>query len=100
MYLYFSFTTQNAIENVQQRNLRHLFDRTINPADPCLVLLIHRANIVQSTLDQLAKQGSADFKKPLRIVFMGEEAIDAGGVKKVRLVRRDKIRATSDESST
>ena len=67
---------------MQRRNLRHLLT-AIDPVDPCLVLHVARDNIVHSTLDQLAKQGSADFKKPLKIVFLGEEAVDAGGVKKV-----------------
>ena len=78
-------TRQSAIEDVQRLNLRRLF-APIDPIDPCLVLHVARDNIVHSTLDQLAKQGSADFKKPLKIVFLGEEAIDAGGVKKVAKV--------------
>ncbi|XP_022087391.1 probable E3 ubiquitin-protein ligase HERC4 [Acanthaster planci] len=71
---------QNAIEDVQRRNLqRILFFDIINPY---LVLTINRNNIVQSTLTELSRHGSMDVKKPLKVVFVGEEGVDAGGVQK------------------
>ncbi|KAL3877452.1 hypothetical protein ACJMK2_035156 [Sinanodonta woodiana] len=73
---------QTAIDEVQRRNLQSLF-LPINPANPCLVFYVSRQNIIHDTLEQLSHQGSADLKKPLKIVFEGDEqTIDAGGVRK------------------
>jgi E3 ubiquitin-protein ligase HERC4 len=47
-----------------------------------LVFVVSRDNIVQDTLCQLLKTPAQDLKKPLRVVFTGEEAVDAGGVRK------------------
>ncbi|XP_071953933.1 probable E3 ubiquitin-protein ligase HERC4 [Antedon mediterranea] len=73
---------QFALENVHRQNFQSLLQPSIDPVNPCLVLYIRRDAIVPTTLDQLSKQGQADLKKPLRVVFMGEEAMDAGGVRK------------------
>jgi E3 ubiquitin-protein ligase HERC4 len=73
---------QVAVEEVNRRNFTSFFTPTINPVNPCLILYVTRHNIVQDTINQLAKQKSYDFKKPLKIMFHGEEALDAGGVKK------------------
>ncbi|XP_071808408.1 probable E3 ubiquitin-protein ligase HERC4 [Asterias amurensis] len=71
---------QSAIEDVQRRNfsVEYFFD----PINPYLVLKIDRKNIVQSALTELSRQGSMDIKKPLMVTFLGEEAVDAGGLKK------------------
>lgn len=37
---------------------------------------------VQDALDEIARQKPRDLFKPLRVHFIGEEGIDAGGVKK------------------
>ncbi|KAL0272513.1 UNVERIFIED_CONTAM: hypothetical protein PYX00_005450 [Menopon gallinae] len=50
--------------------------------DQFLQLHVTRENIVQNTLDQLPLHSSSDLKKPLRVKFIGEEAEDAGGVRK------------------
>ncbi|KAK3591313.1 hypothetical protein CHS0354_028420 [Potamilus streckersoni] len=77
---------QTAIDEVQRRNLQSLF-LPINPANPCLVFYVSRQNIIRDTLEQLSHQGSADLKKPLKIVFEGDEqTIDAGGVRKVTFI--------------
>ncbi|XP_074114666.1 HECT and RLD domain containing E3 ubiquitin ligase 4 isoform X1 [Cotesia typhae] len=47
-----------------------------------LMLNVSRENIVVDTLRELTSQNSSDLKKPLRVKFHGEEAEDAGGVKK------------------
>ncbi|CAG0920580.1 unnamed protein product [Notodromas monacha] len=47
-----------------------------------MVFIVTRENIVRDTLCQLLKAPAEDLKKPLRIVFAGEEAVDAGGVRK------------------
>ncbi|XP_070545224.1 probable E3 ubiquitin-protein ligase HERC4 isoform X2 [Ptychodera flava] len=73
---------QTAVDEVHRRNITSMFVPQINPISPCLVLHIERESIVRSTLDQLRKQGNADLKKPLRVFFLGEEAFDAGGVRK------------------
>ncbi|XP_043288767.1 probable E3 ubiquitin-protein ligase HERC4 isoform X2 [Venturia canescens] len=43
---------------------------------------VSRENLVADTLAQLSLYESSDLKKPLRVKFHGEEAEDAGGVKK------------------
>ncbi|XP_053384737.1 probable E3 ubiquitin-protein ligase HERC4 isoform X2 [Mercenaria mercenaria] len=72
---------QSAIEEVQRRNFQSLF-LPIDPVNPCLVFYVSRTNIVHDTLRQLMNLGSADLKKPLKVVFHGEEAQDEGGVRK------------------
>ncbi len=47
-----------------------------------LVLMVSRDNLVRDTLIQLQQMKADDLKKPLRVVFYGEEAEDAGGVRK------------------
>ncbi|XP_053977184.1 probable E3 ubiquitin-protein ligase HERC4 isoform X1 [Hylaeus volcanicus] len=47
-----------------------------------LLLNVSRENIVADTLLELSRYSSTDLKKPLRVKFHGEEAEDAGGVKK------------------
>jgi E3 ubiquitin-protein ligase HERC4 len=59
-----------------------LFLPTIDPVNPILALMVRRDQIVQDTLNQLAKQRRDDLKKPLKVMFVGEDAYDAGGVKK------------------
>ncbi|XP_060594475.1 probable E3 ubiquitin-protein ligase HERC4 isoform X2 [Ruditapes philippinarum] len=72
---------QSAIEEVRRRNIQCLF-LPIDPENPCLVFCVSRTNIVHDTLQQLMNKGSADLKKPLKVVFDGEEAQDEGGVRK------------------
>jgi len=50
--------------------------------NPYLVLRIRRSNIVQDTLQQLVHCPEGDLKKPLKVVFEGEDGIDEGGVQK------------------
>ncbi|XP_055954935.1 probable E3 ubiquitin-protein ligase HERC4 isoform X2 [Patella vulgata] len=74
---------QSAIDEVARVNFSTLLNRMpIDPINPCLVLFVTREHIVRETLQQLSKHSSADLKKPLKVIFMREEAIDAGGVKK------------------
>ncbi|CAL7935973.1 unnamed protein product [Xylocopa violacea] len=47
-----------------------------------VILNVSRENIVADTLRELSQYNSSDLKKPLRVKFYGEEAEDAGGVKK------------------
>lgn len=42
----------------------------------------HICWLVQDSLDEIARQRPKDLFKPLRVHFIGEDGIDAGGVKK------------------
>lgn len=52
--------------------------------DPHLVITVSRRNLIRDTIDQFLCSGrSLNFKKPLKVKFEGEDAIDAGsGMKK------------------
>jgi len=50
--------------------------------NPWLVLKVHRSSIVEDALQQLAIFGRDQLKKPLKVVFDGEEGVDEGGVQK------------------
>ena len=47
-----------------------------------LLLVVSRNTILQDTLSQIRTVTAEDLKKPLRVQFHGEEADDAGGVRK------------------
>ncbi len=73
---------QVALQDAVTQNISSIFIPSIDPVNPLLVLMIRRDQIVQDTLNQLHKQGRHDLKKPLKVMFVGEDAFDAGGVKK------------------
>lgn len=50
--------------------------------NPWLVLKVRRSTIVEDALQQLAVFGRDQLKKPLKVVFDGEEGVDEGGVQK------------------
>lgn len=47
-----------------------------------VVFNVTRENIVDDTISELLQAGASALKKPLKVKFMGEEAEDAGGVRK------------------
>ncbi|MCP9265309.1 putative E3 ubiquitin-protein ligase HERC4 [Dirofilaria immitis] len=49
---------------------------------PFFELAVHRDNIVDDAMVALLSSKEMDLKKPLKVHFIGEEADDAGGVKK------------------
>lgn len=49
---------------------------------PYLILAVRRELIVEDALANIVRHPPADLKKPLKIIFADEEAIDAGGVTK------------------
>ena len=49
---------------------------------PFLVLVIRRDYLIQDALAQVQSKPSEQLKKPLKVKFVGEEGIDAGGVRK------------------
>ncbi|KAM3967385.1 HECT and RLD domain containing E3 ubiquitin ligase 4 [Aphomia sociella] len=63
---------------------RLIFDPTYeyHTQDQFLNLTVSRNHIVRDTMLQISSHDSSQLKKPLRIAFEGEEAEDAGGVKK------------------
>lgn len=73
---------QMALQEAWAQNINSIFLPTIDPVNPLLTLFIRRDHIVQDTLNQLSKQKRDDLKKPLKVMFVGEDAYDAGGVKK------------------
>ncbi|XP_073943044.1 HECT and RLD domain containing E3 ubiquitin ligase 4 isoform X2 [Choristoneura fumiferana] len=50
--------------------------------DQFLNLTVSRNHIVRDTMLQISNHDSSQLKKPLKVEFVGEEAEDAGGVKK------------------
>lgn len=52
------------------------------PANIYIMLNVTRENIVEDTIRELTQYSSADLMKPLKVKFAGEEAEDAGGVRK------------------
>ena len=79
---------QSAAENSIYRSLVPLplfMGGGVLMSNPYLVLSVSRSSILQETINQLCfrNQNPSDFKKPLKVNFEGEEAIDAGiGMKK------------------
>lgn len=49
--------------------------------DMCVVR-VRRNHLVEDAMDEVSRQLKKDLFKPLRVHFIGEEGIDAGGVKK------------------
>ena len=70
--------TQQMHREAQAAYIQSFFQRT----SPYLVLRVHRTNLIQDTLRQLSMYGSEDYKKPLKVQFVGEQGIDEGGVRK------------------
>lgn len=52
------------------------------PVSQFIVLNVTRENLVQDTIREIARYSQNDLKKPLKVKFHGEEAEDAGGVRK------------------
>lgn len=57
------------------------FMNLLNPMNVHLSITVRRDHILEDSLVKLSNQGK-NLKKPLRITFMGEAGVDAGGVKK------------------
>uniref|UniRef100_A0A1B6KH92 HECT domain-containing protein n=2 Tax=Graphocephala atropunctata TaxID=36148 RepID=A0A1B6KH92_9HEMI len=75
----------SAMNEASTRLLTQLF--MFNMTDPAAMsqfmeLHVSRDNIVQDTIRELGNYNERDYKKPLKVTFLGEEAEDAGGVKK------------------
>ncbi|KAJ3610820.1 hypothetical protein NHX12_022911 [Muraenolepis orangiensis] len=71
---------QMAVDQAQRQNF--MFMPVGESVNPCLILIVRRENIVEDTMEVLRKSKNVDYKKPLKVIFVGEEAVDAGGVRK------------------
>jgi alpha-tubulin suppressor-like RCC1 family protein len=49
---------------------------------PWFVISVERAHLLQQALLHIANASPMDLKKPLKVVFIGEEGVDEGGVRK------------------
>ncbi|KAM8924385.1 putative E3 ubiquitin-protein ligase HERC4 isoform 3-T3 [Pelodytes ibericus] len=73
---------QVAVDQAHRQNFSSMFLPVIESVDPCLILIVRRDNIVGDAVEVLRKTKNIDYKKPLKVIFVGEEAVDAGGVRK------------------
>ncbi|OCT71800.1 probable E3 ubiquitin-protein ligase HERC4 isoform X2 [Xenopus laevis] len=71
-----------AVDNAHRQNISSWFLPVVESVDPCLMLIVRRDNIVGDAMEVLRKTKNIDYKKPMRVIFVGEEAVDAGGVRK------------------
>jgi ubiquitin-protein ligase E3 A len=74
---------ESIVEQHHQRQeaiRRTIFTGMVSP--PALVFKIRREHLIEDTLSAIQRHDPADLKKELRVHFVGEEAIDEGGVQK------------------
>lgn len=71
---------QQAVHNAQQQIT--FMDYITGTVREYLVLNVTRENLVADTIREIRQYSQRDFKKPLKVKFCGEEAEDAGGVRK------------------
>ncbi|MEE6461871.1 hypothetical protein FKM82_001435 [Ascaphus truei] len=74
---------QVAINGANLQNVFMLL--TLEPMlakNPFLVLHVRRSSLVADSLRELSIYSDIDLKKPLKVIFDGEEAVDDGGVTK------------------
>ncbi|TRY88331.1 hypothetical protein DNTS_018819 [Danionella cerebrum] len=82
-YLKCSAHFQMAVSGANLHNVFMLL--TMEPLlarNPFLVLHVRRNHLVSDALRELTVYNDVDLKKPLKVIFDGEEAVDAGGVTK------------------
>ncbi|KAF5286890.1 hypothetical protein FQA39_LY00423 [Lamprigera yunnana] len=79
-----SIQMQSAMNEAAQRAFMAMIfqPNALAAVQQFLVLNVTRETIVSDTLRELIEVDSNDLKKPLKIKFYGEEAEDAGGVRK------------------
>ncbi|XP_016850770.1 probable E3 ubiquitin-protein ligase HERC4 isoform X3 [Anolis carolinensis] len=73
---------QMAVDQAHRQNFSSIFLPVYESVNPCLILIVRRDNIVGDAMEVLRKTKNVDYKKPLKVIFVGEEAVDAGGVRK------------------
>uniref|UniRef100_A0A8C2JD51 HECT and RLD domain containing E3 ubiquitin protein ligase 3 n=1 Tax=Cyprinus carpio TaxID=7962 RepID=A0A8C2JD51_CYPCA len=70
---------QMQVKNINNNMLTLTLASELNPF---LVLHVRRNLLVSDALRELTVYSDVDLKKPLKVIFDGEEAVDAGGVTK------------------
>ncbi|XP_014677313.1 PREDICTED: probable E3 ubiquitin-protein ligase HERC4 [Priapulus caudatus] len=70
------------MDEAQMQNMFSMMRVGAQTTLPVVLVLVRRDHIVQDTIAQLSKQRTSDLKKPIKVVFVGEEAVDQGGVLK------------------
>ncbi|XP_069509645.1 probable E3 ubiquitin-protein ligase HERC4 [Ambystoma mexicanum] len=73
---------QMAVDQAHRQNFSSFFLPVVESVNPCLILIVRRENLVQDAVEVLRKTKNIDYKKPMKVIFVGEEAVDAGGVRK------------------
>lgn len=75
---------QNAMSQASANGLLSFFAPTRQQdAQQYVVFNVTREHLVEDTLREICMYRPQDLKKPLKVKFHGEEAEDAGGVRKV-----------------
>jgi hypothetical protein len=74
---------ESAVQQHRERMeaMNSLFTKGV-VSSPALVLRVRREHLIEDTLRELSHHPPEDLRKELRVQFVGEEAIDEGGVKK------------------
>ena len=72
----------NMVHAAQASGLRFDMERQQLHFNPHFILSIDRANLLQRTLQAVASAAPWELRKSLKVVFEGEDGIDAGGVTK------------------
>ncbi|KAI1291510.1 putative E3 ubiquitin-protein ligase [Mortierella claussenii] len=72
---------QRAAENGGELNGVVMLTQAELQQAPLLILKVHRNNLIEESLTQLARN-EMDLDKSLRIEFVGEDGVDAGGLRK------------------
>jgi hypothetical protein len=73
---------QMLMSHYQQESLRLAILCGATSAEPFFVLSIEREHMLQQALGHVAQANPLELRKPLKVSFVGEEGIDAGGVTK------------------
>lgn len=69
-------------QSAQNQSITHGILSGASVIFPWFILPIEREHLLQQTLLHIANASPLDLKKPLKVVFLGEEGIDEGGVRK------------------
>lgn len=62
--------------------MAYLHTGIVRPDEMYVYMRVRRSHLVEDTLREIQQIAIGDLKKPLRVIFDGEEAEDAGGVRK------------------
>jgi len=79
-----SADTKRRFMKIEDQEIQHnMFAQNLFTGNvPIFKLDVRREHILQDTIDSILKRRRKDLKMPLRVSFIGEEGLDAGGVRK------------------